>query len=217
MAAPDILPPKGVRPPIIGPGQTFGTITDRIAGIVLTKHTPIFWVAIVAVALALFGMLQTAVGYLLVKGVGIWGITIPIGWGFAIVNFVWWIGIGHAGTLISAILLLLRQQWRNSINRFAEAMTLFAVACAGMFPIFHLGRPWLFYWLFPYPNTMTYWPNFRSPLVWAVFAVSTYLTISLVFWFIGLIPDLASLRDQTSNRFVRTVYGLLAMGWRNSV
>ncbi len=158
-----------------------------------------------------------AVCWLFYKGVGVWGVNIPVGWGFAIVNFVWWIGIGHAGTLISAILLLLRQSWRNSINRFAEAMTLFAVACAGMFPIFHLGRPWLFYWLFPYPNTMTYWPNFRSPLVWDVFAVTTYLTISLVFWFVGLIPDLASLRDQTTNKYIKFVYGLLAMGWRNSV
>jgi len=158
-----------------------------------------------------------AVCWLFYKGVGVWGVNIPVGWGFAIVNFVWWIGIGHAGTLISAILLLLRQSWRNSINRFAEAMTLFAVACAGMFPIFHLGRPWLFYWLFPYPNTMTYWPNFRSPLVWDVFAVTTYLTISLVFWFVGLIPDLASLRDQTSNKALKFIFGSLAMGWRNSV
>ncbi|HZD08112.1 MAG TPA: NrfD/PsrC family molybdoenzyme membrane anchor subunit, partial [Candidatus Limnocylindrales bacterium] len=182
MAAPDILPPKGVRPPIIGPGQTFGTITDRLAGIVLTKHTPIFWVAIVAISLALFGMLQTAVGYLLVKGVGIWGITIPIGWGFAIVNFVWWIGIGHAGTLISAILLLFKQTWRTSINRFAEAMTIFAVMQAGLFPLIHTGRPWLAaYWLFPIPLTMGVWPQFRSPLIWDVFAVSTYFTASFLF------------------------------------
>ncbi len=134
--------------------------------------------------------------YLFVKGVGIWGVNIPVGWGFAIVNFVWWIGIGHAGTLISAILLLLKQTWRTSINRFAEAMTLFAVACAGLFPVLHLGRPWLAYWLFPYPNTMTIWPQFRSPLMWDVFAVSTYATVSLLFWFVGLIPDLATLRDR---------------------
>src|SRR5215467_6571973 len=209
MAAPDILPPKGVRPPIIGPGQTFGTITDRLAGIVLTKHTPIFWVAIVALSLALFGMLQTAIGYLLVKGVGIWGITIPIGWGFAIVNFVWWIGIGHAGTLISAILLLFKQTWRTSINRFAEAMTLFAVACAGIFPAVHVGRPWLAYWLFPYPNTMRVWPQFRSPLMWDVFAVSTYATISFLFWFAGLIPDFATLRDRSEKRWVQAIYGML--------
>src|SRR3954462_4823187 len=217
MAAPDILPPKGVRPPIIGPGQTFGTITDRIAGIVLTKHTPIFWVLVVAVAAALFGMLQTAVGYLLVKGVGIWGITIPIGWGFAIVNFVWWIGIGHAGTLISAILLLFKQTWRTSINRFAEAMTIFAVMQAGLFPLIHTGRPWLAaYWLFPIPLTMGVWPQFRSPLIWDVFAVSTYFTASFLFWGIGLIPDFATLRDSAKTLVVRRIYGMLAMGWRGS-
>ena len=147
---------------------------------------------------------------------GIWGINIPIGWGFAIVNFVWWIGIGHAGTLISAILLLLRQKWRTSINRFAEAMTLFAVSCAGLFPILHMGRPWLAYWLFPYPNTMGTWPQFRSPLVWDVFAVSTYATVSLLFWFVGLIPDLATLRDRAKSRLKQVVYGILAMGWRGS-
>jgi molybdopterin-containing oxidoreductase family membrane subunit len=149
-------------------------------------------------------------------GVGIWGINIPIGWGFAIINFVWWIGIGHAGTLISAILLLLRQKWRTSINRFAEAMTLFAVSCAGLFPILHMGRPWLAYWLFPYPNTMGTWPQFRSPLVWDVFAVSTYATVSLLFWFVGLIPDLATLRDRAKSRLKQVVYGILAMGWRGS-
>ncbi|HWS16734.1 MAG TPA: NrfD/PsrC family molybdoenzyme membrane anchor subunit, partial [Candidatus Elarobacter sp.] len=217
MAAPDILPPKGIRPPIIGPGQTFGTITDRIAGIVLTRHTPIFWVLVVAIAAALFGMLQTAVGYLLVKGTGIWGITIPIGWGFAIVNFVWWIGIGHAGTLISAILLLFKQTWRTSINRFAEAMTIFAVMQAGLFPLIHTGRPWLAaYWLFPIPNTMGVWPQFRSPLIWDVFAVSTYFTVSFLFWGIGLIPDFATLRDSAKTLVVRRIYGALAMGWRGS-
>ncbi len=161
-------------------------------------------------------LLNFTVGYLLIKGVGIWGINIPVGWGFAIVNFVWWIGIGHAGTLISAILLLLRQQWRTSINRFAEAMTLFAVACAGMFPLLHMGRPWLFFWLMPYPNPMWLWPQFRSPLVWDVFAVSTYATVSLLFWFVGLIPDLATLRDRARNRAAKVVYGILAMGWRGS-
>ncbi len=150
------------------------------------------------------------------SGIGIWGINIPVGWGFDIINFVWWIGIGHAGTLISAILLLLRQEWRTSINRFAEAMTLFAVACAGLYPLLHLGRPWLAYWLFPYPNTMGMWPNFRSPLVWDVFAVSTYATVSLLFWFVGLIPDLATLRDRSPSRVGRAVYGMLAMGWRGS-
>jgi len=157
-----------------------------------------------------------AVTYLFLKGVGIWGINVPVAWGFAIINFVWWVGIGHAGTLISAILLLLKQTWRNSINRFAEAMTLFAVACAGMFPLLHVGRPWLAYWLFPYPNSMGVWPQFRSPLVWDVFAVSTYATVSAVFWFVGLIPDIASLRDRSQNPYARTIYGLLAMGWRGS-
>ena len=161
-------------------------------------------------------LLNMAIGYLLMVGVGIWGINIPIGWGFAIVNFVWWIGIGHAGTLISAFLLLMRQAWRQSINRFAEAMTLFAVSSAGLFPLLHMGRPWLFFWLLPYPDTMGTWPQFRSPLVWDVFAVSTYATISLLFWFVGLIPDLATLRDRAKDRLPRVVYGFLAMGWRGS-
>ena len=161
-------------------------------------------------------VLLVAVSYLFVRGVGIWGIKVPVMWGWAITNFVWWIGIGHAGTLISAILLLLRQSWRNSINRFAEAMTLFAVASAGMFPLLHLGRPWLFYWLFPYPNTMGIQPQFRSPLVWDVFAVSTYATVSALFWYVGLIPDLATLRDRTRNRAAKILYGIMAMGWRGA-
>ena len=178
----DVLPPKGVRPPVLGPGQTLGTVTDRIGGIVLTKHTPIFWFAVVALCVAIVGILNTAIAYLLGRGVGIWGINIPVGWGFAIVNFVWWIGIGHAGTLILAILLLFKQSWRTSINRFAEAMTIFAVMQAGLFPLIHTGRPWLAaYWLFPIPNTMGVWPQFRSPLIWDVFAVSTYFTV-LFFW-----------------------------------
>jgi Ni/Fe-hydrogenase subunit HybB-like protein len=205
------------KAPVIGPGQTFASITDKIASIVLRRPVTNGWLFGFAICFLILQWFLLAVCWLFYKGVGVWGVNIPVGWGFAIVNFVWWIGIGHAGTLISAILLLLRQAWRNSINRFAEAMTLFAVACAGMFPLLHLGRPWLFYWLFPYSNTMSYWPQFRSPLVWDVFAVSTYLTISLVFWFIGLIPDLASLRDQTNNKAIKFVYGLLAMGWRNSV
>ena len=205
------------KAPVIQPGHTFASITNKIASIVLRRPVTNGWVLGMLICFIILQWFLFAVCWLFYKGVGVWGVNIPAGWGFAIVNFVWWIGIGHAGTLISAILLLLRQSWRNSINRFAEAMTLFAVACAGMFPVFHLGRPWLAYWLFPYPNTMSYWPNFRSPLVWDVFAVSTYGTISLVFWFVGLIPDLASLRDQTSNRAIRFIYGLLSMGWRNSV
>jgi molybdopterin-containing oxidoreductase family membrane subunit len=213
----DVLPPKGVRPPVLGPGHDLGTVTDRIAGIVLTKHTPLFWFAIVAVAVGIFGMLNLAVGYLFARGTGIWGINIPIGWGFAIVNFVWWIGIGHAGTLISAILLLFKQSWRTSINRFAEAMTIFAVMQAGLFPLVHTGRPWLAaYWLFPIPLTMGVWPQFRSPLIWDVFAVSTYFTVSFLFWGIGLIPDFANLRDEAKSLFVKRIYGMLAMGWRGS-
>src|SRR5205807_1453115 len=202
--------------PVIEPGYTFGTVTDKISSIVLTRPTSNGWFVGFGIAFLVTMGLLYAVGYLFVRGVGIWGVNIPVGWGFAIVNFVWWIGIGHAGTLISAILLLLRQSWRNSINRFAEAMTLFAVACAGMFPVLHLGRPWLAYWLFPYPNSMNYWPQFRSPLVWDVFAVSTYFTISLVFWFIGLIPDLATLRDRAENKWAAIIYGALCLGWRGS-
>src|SRR6202521_3815860 len=199
--------------PVIGPGYTFGTVTEKISAIVLTRPASNGWFVGFGAGFLVTMMLLFALGYLFIKGTGIWGITIPIGWGFAIVNFVWGIGIGHAGTLISAILLLLRQSWRNSINRFAEAMTLFAVASAGIFPLVHTGRPWLAYWMVPYPNTMSYWPQFRSPLVWDVFAVSTYFHISLLFWFIGLIPDLATLRDRAENKYARMSYGLLAMGW----
>jgi molybdopterin-containing oxidoreductase family membrane subunit len=202
--------------PVIAPGYTFGTVTDQIASVVLTRRPPIFWVACFAGGFALLLLFLWSIVLLLAKGVGIWGIKIPVGWGFAITNFVWWIGIGHAGTLISAILLLLNQTWRNSINRFAEAMTLFAVACAGMFPLLHMGRPWLFYWMFPYPNSMGVQPQFRSPLVWDVFAVSTYATVSLLFWYVGLMPDLATLRDRTTNRMARGIYGIMAMGWRGS-
>ncbi len=202
--------------PVIEPGHTFASITDKISSIVLTRPASNAWFLGFGISFALLMMGLYAIGYLFLKGIGIWGDTIPIGWGFAIVNFVWWIGIGHAGTLISAILLLLRQSWRNSINRFAEAMTLFAVACAGIFPAIHVGRPWLAYWLFPYPSTMGVWPQFRSPLMWDVFAVSTYATISAIFWFIGLVPDLATLRDRTTNRFARIVYGILSLGWRGS-
>jgi molybdopterin-containing oxidoreductase family membrane subunit len=213
---PTVQAPRTGRPPVIAPGYTFATVTDKISAIVLSRRTSLGWVVGFGIGFILTMVLLMAVSYLLVKGVGIWGINIPIGWGFAIVNFVWWIGIGHAGTLISAILLLLNQSWRNSINRFAEAMTLFAVMSAGMFPLLHLGRPWLAYWLFPYPNTMQVWPQFRSPLVWDVFAVSTYFTVSLLFWFVGLIPDLGTLRDRAHSRFARAAYGFLAMGWRGS-
>jgi Ni/Fe-hydrogenase subunit HybB-like protein len=205
------------RPPIVAAGHTFASVTDKISSIVLMRRAPLGWWLGFLFAFALFNLLMVSITYLVVEGTGIWGINIPVGWGFAIVNFVWWIGIGHAGTLISAILLLLKQPWRTSINRFAEAMTLFAVACAAIFPIIHTGRPWLaIYWLFPYPNTMGLWPQFRSPLIWDVFAVSTYATVSLLFWFIGLVPDLATLRDRSQSRVGRVVYGMLSMGWRGS-
>jgi len=201
---------------VLKPGYTVQSVSDKISAIVLTRRTSLGWLLGFGIAFLLAMILLVAITYLFIAGIGIWGVNIPVGWGFAITNFVWWIGIGHAGTLISAILLLLRQKWRTSINRFAEAMTLFAVACAGLFPILHLGRPWLFYWLVPYPNTMALWPQFRSPLVWDFFAISTYATVSLLFWYIGLIPDLATLRDRAQRRISRAIYGILAMGWRNS-
>jgi Ni/Fe-hydrogenase subunit HybB-like protein len=212
----DKLAEQAPQEPILAPGYNFASVTDKISAIVLVRRPPKWWILGFAGAFALVMLLLYSVTYLFVAGVGIWGIQIPVAWGFAIINFVWWIGIGHAGTLISAILLLLRQQWRTSINRFAEAMTLFAVACAGIFPLIHMGRPWLAYWLFPYPDTMRMWPNFRSPLVWDAFAVSTYATVSALFWFIGLLPDLATLRDRAKNRPAKIIYGFLAMGWRGS-
>jgi Ni/Fe-hydrogenase subunit HybB-like protein len=203
-------------PPILGPGHTFGSITDKISSIVQGGRFTWRWYAGFGVSFALLMGLLFTIALLLTTGVGIWGINVPVAWGFDIVNFVWWIGIGHAGTLISAILLLLRQSWRTSINRFAEAMTLFAVACAGLFPLFHMGRPWFAYWMLPYPNTMGLSPQYRSPLVWDVFAVSTYLLVSMLFWYVGLIPDMATLRDRSRSRVGRVIYGILAMGWRGS-
>jgi Ni/Fe-hydrogenase subunit HybB-like protein len=203
--------------PVIGPGHSYDSITEKISAIVLTRRHPIGWFVTVAIGFLLVNGLGLSVGYLVFKGIGIWGNNIPVGWAFDIINFVWWIGIGHAGTLISAILLLLKQDWRTSINRFAEAMTLFAVACAAMFPLIHTGRPWLAaYWLFPYPNTMGIWPQFRSPLIWDVFAVTTYFTVSALFWYTGLIPDLATLRDRAKRRWTQMLFGGLALGWRGS-
>ncbi len=203
-------------PIVIAPGHTFTSVTDKISSIVLTQRTPIGWYLALLSAAGLAGVLLLSLSYLVVKGIGIWGNNIPVGWAFDITNFVWWIGIGHAGTLISAILLLLKQTWRTSINRFAEAMTLFAVACAGIFPLFHTGRPWLAFWLFPLPNTMAVWPQFRSPLVWDVFAVSTYATVSALFWYVGLVPDVATLRDRAKGPFAQKVFGMMALGWRGS-
>ncbi len=203
------------KPPVLAPGHTTSSVTDQISAVIL-RGTPRWWYFAFGFSFLLVLLLLQSLTKLFLEGTGIWGLNIPVGWGFAIINFVWWIGIGHAGTLISAILLLLRQEWRTSINRFAEAMTLFAVACAGLYPLIHVGRPWLAYWLLPYPNTMGMWPQFRSPLIWDVFAVSTYATVSLMFWYIGLIPDLATMRDRVENRWSKMVYGALAMGWRGS-
>lgn len=199
---------------VLRAGWGYASITDKIADLVLTR--PVRWPWLAAFLGTFAGTLcfLAAMGYLFVKGVGIWGVNIPVAWGFAIANFVWWIGIGHAGTFISAVLLLLRQKWRTSINRFAEAMTLFAASMAGLFPILHLGRPWFFYWLAPYPDHMNVWPQWRSPLVWDFFAIATYLTVSLLFWYLGLMPDLATLRDRAHSRLKRLAYGLFALGWR---
>ncbi|OGC10227.1 hydrogenase [candidate division KSB1 bacterium RBG_16_48_16] len=200
-------------PPLIEGKPSFATISAEISDIV-EKKTPRPWFLVfgftVSLTLVLFGCL----GYLFVEGIGIWGVNIPVGWGWAIINFVFWVGIGHAGTLISAILFLLRQKWRTSINRFAEAMTLFAVICALLFPLVHVGRIWFVYWFFPIPNQMQMWPNFRSALMWDVFAVSTYFIVSALFWYVGLIPDLATLRDRAKSGVRKIVLGFFAMGWR---
>src|ERR1700754_1472069 len=164
--------------PVIDPGLTFASVTEKISSIVLKRRTSLAWFFGFAISFALFQLMLLAITNLVFVGIGLWGVNVPVAWGIDILNFVWWIGIGHAGTLISAILLLLRQKWRTSINRFAEAMTLFAVACALMYPLFHMGRPWFFYWVMPYPNTMDLWPQWRSPLVWDVFAISTYALTS---------------------------------------
>jgi Ni/Fe-hydrogenase subunit HybB-like protein len=202
---------------VVEPGHSFGSITTKVSSAILTPGFRPGWVVGFLLAFAVVQMFFFALTAVLVRGVGLWGINIPVGWGFDIINFVWWIGIGHAGTLISAILLLFRQKWRMSISRFAEAMTIFAVMCAAVFPIFHTGRPWLAaYWLFPYPNTMGLWPNFKSPLIWDVFAVSTYATVSILFWYVGLIPDLATMRDRSPRLWVKRTYGFLALGWRGS-
>jgi molybdopterin-containing oxidoreductase family membrane subunit len=206
----------GLAPQYVPTGQSLQSVTEKICDLALqTVQRPSWWLLLgisLAGCLVFFGVIT----YLLIKGVGIWGINVPVAWCFAITCFVWWIGIGHAGTLISAFLLLMHQKWRTSINRLAEAMTIFAVMTAGLFPLLHLGRPWFFYWLLPYPNTMRLWPQFRSALVWDVFAVSTYFFVSLLFWYMGMIPDLATLRDRATSRWRRVVYGFLAMGWRNS-
>jgi molybdopterin-containing oxidoreductase family membrane subunit len=205
---------QGRAPLILGPTK-FGDVTRVVTNIALDEP-PGWWYLFFAAALGLLGLLGVTIGYLILTGVGVWGNNQPVAWAFDIVNFVFWVGIGHAGTLISAILYLFRQNWRTSINRFAEAMTIFAVICAAMFPGIHVGRPWLAYWLFPIPNQMAMWPQFRSPLLWDVFAVGTYFTVSLLFWYTGMIPDLATLRDKAKNRIAQVAYGIFALGWTGS-
>jgi Ni/Fe-hydrogenase subunit HybB-like protein len=204
---------QAVEPPRILGNQTYSSVSDHISGIVERK-TPLAWYISFVIALGMLGMMLGSIGWLVWEGVGVWGLNNPVGWGYAIVNFVFWVGIGHAGTLISAILYLLRQRWRTSINRFAEAMTLFAVMCALVFPGIHVGRVWVAYYLAPVPNQMSVWPNWRSPLLWDVFAVSTYFAVSLLFWFIGLVPDLATLRDRAKSKLRKLVFGVLSLGWR---
>jgi molybdopterin-containing oxidoreductase family membrane subunit len=202
--------------PLIDPSVEFKTVTELVAAPIEAPRPPRAWYIALAVALLGLGNLGLMIAYLLWFGVGVWGNNNTVNWAWDITNFVFWIGIGHAGTLISAILFLLRQKWRTSINRFAEAMTIFAVICALLFPTIHVGRVWVFYWVFPIPNQMAIWPNFKSPLLWDVFAVSTYGTVSLIFWFVGLIPDLATIRDRSTSRVKRAIYGALSLGWRGS-
>ncbi len=202
-----------VDPPLIAGNPTFGTITRKVSEIAERKTT-LTWLLAFGFCGSIVLVLLGSVGWLFWEGIGIWGLNVPVGWGFDIVNFVFWVGIGHAGTLISAILFLFRQRWRTSINRFAEAMTIFAVICALLFPSIHVGRVWLLYYVFPLPNQMGMWPNFRSPLLWDVFAVSIYFTCSLMFWYMGLIPDLATFRDRAKNRIRKIIFGVLSLGWR---
>jgi molybdopterin-containing oxidoreductase family membrane subunit len=205
----------GTRAPLILGASNFNDITEVVCRPVEWK-TPRAWYIFTGICLSLVGLLLFCISMLVWEGTGVWGLQQPVGWAWDITNFVFWVGIGHAGTLISAILFLFRQQWRTSINRFAEAMTLFAVVCALMFPTIHVGRIWLLYWVFPIPNQMDVWPNFRSPLLWDVFAVSIYGTVSFLFWYMGLIPDLATIRDRAKGRVRQIVYGILALGWRGS-
>ncbi len=206
------------RAPIVEGEHDFATVTNAIARVTEMK-TPRGWYVLFGISVAAFVNLFAMIGYLFWTGVGVWGNTSPVAWGWPIVNFVFWIGIGHAGTLISAILFLFRQKWRTSINRWSEAMTIFAVMAAGIFPAIHVGRIWVIYWVFPIPNQMSLWPNFKSPLLWDVFAVSTYFTVSLLFWYVGLIPDLATYRDRfarAGNKLKARIYGLFALGWSGS-
>jgi len=203
------------EPALVKGNHDFSSINSLITDINL-RPTPKGWYIAFGLSNILLFVLLFSTGYLIWEGTGIWGLNQPVGWGWAIVNFVWWVGIGHAGTLISAILFLFRQDWRTAINRFAEAMTIFAVMCAGIFPAIHVGRIWVIYWVFPIPNSMVMWPNFNSPLLWDVFAVSTYFTVSLLFWYVGLVPDFATLRDRIKSKYGKMIYGVAALGWRGS-
>jgi Ni/Fe-hydrogenase subunit HybB-like protein len=202
--------------PVLLPGPTMGSMTDQICAIALQERAPLWWWIGFGPVLLLLGLLAAAVLWLFYAGVGIWGIDWPVVWGFAIINYVWWIAIASGGTFISALFYLVQVEWRTSLNRMAETMTVFAAACAGIYPILHLGRPWLFYWLFPYPNTMTLWPQFRSPLLWDFFAILTYVISSVLFWYLGLVPDLATIRDRATTRGRQLVYGVMALGFRGS-
>jgi Ni/Fe-hydrogenase subunit HybB-like protein len=215
-----VKPSEAVNPPLILGGLKYSDVTNTVSEIVESR-TPRAWYIAISITIGITLMMKAMLGYLVVNGVGVWGNNQPVGWGWDITNFVFWIGIGHAGTLISAILFLFRQKWRTSINRFAEAMTLFAVACAGIYPLFHVGRAWRAYWLFPLPNLdLGMWPNFRSPLIWDVFAVSTYATVSAMFWYVGLLPDLATLRDravvQKASVLRQRIFAVASLGWRGS-
>ena len=204
------------KPALVQGDNDFSSVTDIICKVAETPKPPKAWYVTFTIALGLLGGLGASIVYLFSTGVGVWGNNQPVAWGWPIVNFVFWVGIGHAGTLISAVLFLFRQTWRTAINRFSEAMTIFAVICAGMFPAIHVGRVWVIYWVFPIPNQMEMWPNFRSPLLWDVFAVGTYFTVSLLFWYMGMVPDLATLRDRATTRVRRMMYGIFSLGWSGS-
>jgi Ni/Fe-hydrogenase subunit HybB-like protein len=207
----------GVNKPVLVTGETtFHEVTRKICRPLESPRPPRTWYIAFAISVSLLGVLGAMIGYQVFTGVGVWGNESPSFWAFDIINFVFWVGIAHAGTLISAILLLFRQKWRTGINRFAEATTVFSVVCAGLYPAIHVGRPWLAYWLAPYPNTMRVWPNFFSPLLWDALAVATYTTVSVLFWYLGMVPDLATLRDRARSRITHTIYGIFALGWRGS-
>jgi molybdopterin-containing oxidoreductase family membrane subunit len=210
------IPPRELqREPLVLNKRPMGWISDQIAGIAEGKTPKWWWLAFIP-SFIIMNVGAAMLAYQVGTGVGVWGLMVPVAWAWDITNFVWWIGIGHAGTLISAILCLLRQRWRTSINRAAEAMTIFAVMCAGIFPAFHVGRVWFAWWLFPLPNANAVWPQFRSPLLWDVFAVSTYFTVSLLFWYMGMIPDLATMRDRAKTKLRQIFYGIIALGWSGS-